>query len=236
MDQEEVALRFQKYALISAAVVDEAGRLVGQLTVDDIVHIISEEAGEDAMLLSGAGEGDINQPIREAYSGRVRWLLANLVTASVASFVISRFEGVIAQLVTLAVLMPIVAGIGGNAGTQTLAVTVRALATNQLTSSNTWRAVRREVSIALLNGVSIAVVIGAVVTLIFGDVHLGVVIGLAMMTNILIAGFAGVLVPLTLDKMRADPAIASSIFVTMTTDSMGFLVFLGLAVATRLVP
>jgi magnesium transporter len=236
MDQEEVALRFQKYALISAAVVDESGRLVGQLTVDDIVHIISEEAGEDAMLLSGAGEGDINQPIREAYSGRVRWLLANLVTASVASFVISRFEGVIAQLVTLAVLMPIVAGIGGNAGTQTLAVTVRALATNQLTSSNTWRAVRREVSIALLNGVSIAVVIGAVVTLIFGDVHLGVVIGLAMMTNILIAGFAGVLVPLTLDKMRADPAIASSIFVTMTTDSMGFLVFLGLAVATRLVP
>jgi magnesium transporter len=236
MDQEEVALRFQKYGLISAAVVDESGRLVGQLTVDDIVHIISEEAGEDAMLLSGAGEGDINQPIREAYSGRVRWLLANLVTASVASFVISRFEGVIAQLVTLAVLMPIVAGIGGNAGTQTLAVTVRALATNQLTSSNTWRAVRREVSIALLNGVSIAVVIGAVVTLIFGDVHLGVVIGLAMMTNILIAGFAGVLVPLTLDKMRADPAIASSIFVTMTTDSMGFLVFLGLAVATRLVP
>jgi magnesium transporter len=131
--------------------------------------------------------------------------------------------------------MPIVAGIGGNAGTQTLAVTVRALATNQLTSSNTWRAVRREVSIALLNGVSIAVVIGTVVTLIFGNVHLGVVIGLAMMTNILIAGFAGVLVPLTLERMRADPAIASSIFVTMTTDSMGFLAFLGLAVATGLV-
>jgi magnesium transporter len=235
MDQEEVALRFQKYALISAAVVDESGRLVGQLTVDDIVHIISEEAGEDVMLLSGAGEGDINEPIREAYAARVRWLLANLITASVASFVISRFEGVIAQLVTLAVLMPIVAGIGGNAGTQTLAVTVRALATNQLTSSNTWRAVRREVSIALLNGASVALVIGAVVTLIFGNVHLGVVIGLAMMTNILIAGFAGVLVPLTLEKMRADPAIASSIFVTMTTDSMGFLAFLGLAVATGLV-
>jgi magnesium transporter len=235
MDQEEVALRFQKYALISAAVVDEGGRLVGQLTVDDIVHIISEEAGEDVMLLSGAGEGDINQPIAEAYSGRVRWLLANLITASVASFVISRFEGVIAQLVTLAVLMPIVAGIGGNAGTQTLAVTVRALATNQLTSSNTWRAVRREVSIALLNGASIAVVIGIAVTLIFGNVHLGVVIAMAMMTNILIAGFAGVFVPLTLEKFRADPAIASSIFVTMTTDSMGFLAFLGLAVATGLV-
>jgi magnesium transporter len=227
-------------------VVDEAGRLVGMITVDDVVHIIQQEAGEDVMLLSGAGEGDINEPIREAYGARVRWLIANLVTASLASFIISRFEGVIAQLVTLAVLMPIVAGIGGNAGTQTLAVTVRALATNQLTSTNTWRAVRREVSIALLNGASVAVVIGIAVSLIFGewrapfvlvslDWHLGLVIGLAMLANILIAGIAGVLVPLTIERFRADPAIASSIFVTMTTDSMGFLVFLGLAVATGLV-
>ncbi|MEO6388825.1 MAG: magnesium transporter [Croceibacterium sp.] len=235
MDQEEVALRFQKYALISAAVVDETGRLVGQITVDDVVHIIQEEAGEDVMLLSGAGEGDINEPIREAYAARVRWLIANLVTASLASFIISRFENVIAQLVTLAVLMPIVAGIGGNAGTQTLAVTVRALATNQLTSSNTWRAVRREIKIALLNGASVAVVIAVVVSLLFGDYHLGMVIGLAMMANILIAGIAGVLVPLTMERFGADPAIASSIFVTMTTDSMGFLVFLSLAVATGLV-
>lgn len=245
MDQEEVALRFQKYALISAAVVDESGRLVGQITVDDVVHIIQEEAGEDVMLLSGAGEGDINEPIREAYGARVRWLIANLVTASVASFIISRFEDVLAQLITLAVLMPIVAGIGGNAGTQTLAVTVRALATNQLTPSNSWRAVRREISIALLNGASIAVVIGIAVSLIFADWtvgrpggldwHLGLVIGLAMMANILIAGIAGVLVPLTIERFKADPAIASSIFVTMTTDSMGFLVFLGLAVATGLV-
>jgi len=244
MDQEEVALRFQKYALISAAVVDESGRLVGQITVDDVVHIIQEEAGEDVMLLSGAGEGDINEPIREAYVARVRWLVANLVTASLASFIISRFEDVIAQLVTLAVLMPIVAGIGGNAGTQTLAVTVRALATNQLTSSNTWRAVRREISIALLNGASVAVVIGLAVSVIFADWqqglpagldwHLGLVIGLAMLANIVIAGVAGVVVPLTIDRFRADPAIASSIFVTMTTDSMGFLVFLGLAVATGL--
>ena len=200
-----------------------------------MVHIIQEEAGEDTLLLSGAGDGDINEPIREAYGARVRWLLANLVTASVASFVISRFENVIAAMATLAVLMPIVAGIGGNAGTQTLAVTVRALATNQLTASNTWRAVRREMSIALLNGISIAIVISVVVTLIFGNWHLGMVIGLAMMANILIAGFAGVLVPLTIDRFRADPAIASSIFVTMTTDSMGFLAFLGLAVATGLV-
>lgn len=235
MDQEEVALRFQKYALISAAVVDESGRLVGQLTVDDIVHIIQEEAGEDALLMSGAGDGDINEPIRDAYSARIRWLLANLVTASLASFIISRFEDVIAQLVTLAVLMPIVAGIGGNAGTQTLAVTVRALATNQLTASNSLRAVRREISIALLNGISVALVIAAVVTLIFADWHLGMVIGLAMMANILIAGIAGVLVPLTLERLKTDPAISSSIFVTMTTDSMGFLVFLGLAVLTGLV-
>ncbi|KRA82907.1 magnesium transporter [Altererythrobacter sp. Root672] len=245
MDQEEVALRFQKYALISAAVVDEDGRLVGQITVDDVVHIIQEEADEDVMLLSGAGEGDINEPIRESYLARVRWLMANLITASLASFVIYRFEGVLAQLITLAVLMPIVAGIGGNAGTQTLAVTVRALATNQLTSSNSWRAVRRELSIALLNGVSLALVTGTAVSILFADWslglpagiawHLGLVIGLAMMANILIAGMAGVVVPLTIERFRADPAIASSIFVTMTTDSMGFLVFLGLAVATGLV-
>jgi magnesium transporter len=235
MDQEEVGNMFQKYALISAAVVDASGRLVGQMTADDVVHIVSEEAGEDVLLLSGAGDGDINEPIRDAYSARVRWLIANLATASVASFVISRFESTIAQMVSLAVLMPIVAGIGGNAGTQTLAVTVRALATNQLISSNIWRSVRRELSIAILNGVSVAVVIGIAVTLIFGHPMLGAVIGMAMMTNILIAGIAGVLVPLTLERLGADPAISSSIFVTMTTDSMGFLVFLGLAVASGLV-
>ncbi|EQB15811.1 MAG: magnesium transporter [Novosphingobium lindaniclasticum] len=235
MDQEEVALRFQKYALISAAVVDEAGRLIGQITVDDIVHIIQEEAGEDTLLLSGAGDGDINEPIRDAYSARVRWLIANLLTATLASSVIAMFEGTISKMVALATLMPIVAGLGGNAGTQTLAVTVRALATNQLTASNAWRAVRREMSIALLNGCTVAVVIGIVVSLIFGNVTLGLVIAMAMMTNILIAGMAGVFVPLTLERFKADPAIASSIFVTMTTDSMGFLVFLGLATVSGLV-
>ncbi|HVL21629.1 MAG TPA: magnesium transporter, partial [Amaricoccus sp.] len=144
MDQEEVALRFQKYGLVSAAVVDESGRLVGMITVDDVVHIIQEEAEEDALLLSGAGvEGDINEPVFDSYRSRVRWLIANLGTALVASTVISLFEGAIAQMVALAVLMPIVAGVGGNAGTQTLAVTVRALATNQLTQSNRWRAVEQ---------------------------------------------------------------------------------------------
>jgi magnesium transporter len=226
-------------------VVDETGRLAGRITVDDMVHIIQEEAGGDALLLPGPGEGDINEPIREAHASRVRWLVANFATASLASFVISRVEGVLAQLITPAVLMPIVAGIGGNAGTQTLAVTVRALASNQLTSSNTLRAVRREISIALLNGLSAAVVIGAAVSLIFGDWsrgliavldwHLGLVIGLAMLANIVIAGLAGVVAPLTLERIKVDPAISSSIFVTMTTDSMGFLVFLGLAVMTGLV-
>ncbi|HEY0624180.1 magnesium transporter [Sphingomonas sp.] len=234
MDQEEVALIFQKYALISAAVVDDSGRLVGMITVDDVVHIISEEAGEDALLLSGAGEGDINEPVVDSYKVRVRWLIANLGTAMVAATIIGMFEGTIARMVTLAALMPIVAGVGGNAGTQTMAVTVRALATNQLTESNTWRAIRREIQVALLNGLTIAAVLGSGVGLVFQNVLLGTVIATAMLANIVIAGCAGVLVPLTLARLRADPAVASSVFVTMTTDSMGFLVFLGLASASGL--
>jgi magnesium transporter len=235
MDQEEVALRFQKYALISAAVVDPSGRLVGVITVDDIVHIISEEAGEDILRLSGAGEGDINEPVFDSYKGRVRWLVANLGTALIAATIITMFEGTISKMVALAALMPIVAGVGGNAGTQTMAVTVRALATNQLTQSNMVRAVRREISIALFNGLTIAVIIGTAVALFYGNAALGAVIATAMLANIMIAGLAGVVVPLTLDRLNADPAVASSIFVTMTTDSMGFLVFLGLATASGIV-
>ncbi|WP_380875642.1 magnesium transporter MgtE [Sphingomonas sp. DBB INV C78] len=234
MDQEEVALRFQKYALISAAVVDQSNRLVGMITVDDVVHIIQEEAGEDILKLSGAGDGDINEPVRDSYKARVRWLLANLLTALVASTIIGIFEGTIAKMVALATLMPIVAGVGGNAGTQTMAVTVRAIATNQLTQSNTMRAIVREIRIALLNGVTVAAVIGCGVAFFFGNPALGGVIAAAMMTNIVIAGLAGVLVPVALDRMDVDPAVSSSIFVTMTTDSMGFLAFLGLATATGL--
>lgn len=234
MDQEEVALKFQKYALISAAVVDSSGRLVGMITVDDIVHIIQEEAGEDVLLLSGAGEGDINEPLFDTYKARVRWLAANLLTALVASLVISRFEESIERLAVLAALMPIVAGVGGNAGTQTLAVTVRAIATNQLTGSNHWRAVWREIRVALMNGLTIAVLIGIGVTVVLGSSQLGAVIAAAMLTNIVIAGLAGVLVPLGLERAGADPAVASSVFVTMVTDSMGFLVFLGLATAAGL--
>jgi magnesium transporter len=235
MDQEEVALRFQKYALISAAVVDQAGRLVGMITVDDIVHIIQEEASEDALLLSGVGEGDINEPVFDSYKARVRWLIANLGTALVASSIIGIFEATIEQMVALAILMPIVAGVGGNAGTQTLAVTVRALATNQLTASNTMRAIAREIRIAVLNGITVAIVIGIAVGFFFQSPMLGGVIASAMLTNIVIAGLAGVFVPLTLERFGTDPAVGSSIFVTMITDSMGFFVFLGLAAASGLV-
>ena len=231
LDQEEVALMFQKYGLISAAVVDDDGRLVGQMTVDDVVHIIAEEAGEDALLMSGAGEGDINEPIREAYSSRVRWLVANLGTALVASFIIAMFGAAIEQLVALAVLMPIVASIGGNAGTQTMAVTVRAIAMNQLTRSNTRRILWREFRVALLNGATIAVLIGIGTALIFTP-QLGAVIAAAMIINVMVAGLAGVLVPVAFDRLDQDPAVASSVFVTMITDSMGFFAFLSLAVAS----
>jgi magnesium transporter len=236
MDQEEAALRFQKYALISAAVVDPAGRLVGMITADDVVHIIQEEAGEDALLLSGAGtEGDINEPVRDSYKARVRWLAANLVTALVASSIIAMFGAAIQEMVALAVLMPIVASIGGNAGTQTMAVAVRALAMNQLTRSNTWRAIKREIIVALLNGLTIAVLIGLGATLVFSSPALGGVIAAAMLINIVIAGLSGVLIPITLERLGQDPAVSSSVFVTMITDSMGFLAFLGLAVASGLV-
>ena len=229
MDQEEVALRFQKYALISAAVVDPGGRLVGMITVDDVVHIIQEEAGEDILRLSGAGEGDINEPVMESYKARVRWLLSNLLTALVATTIIASFEDTIAGMVVLAALMPIVAGVGGNAGSQTMAVTVRALATNQITASNSWRTILREFYVALLNGATVALVLGIGVALFFSDMALGGVIGAAMVVNIVTAGVAGVAVPILFERFDIDPAVASSIFVTTITDSMGFLAFLGLA-------
>lgn len=235
MDQEEVALRFQKYNLISAAVVNADGRLIGMITADDILEIIEEEASEDILRLSGAGEGDINEPIRDSYRARVRWLIANLVTAMVASFVISIFGGAIEQMVALAILMPIVASIGGNAGTQTMAVSVRALAMNELTRSNTRRIIARELQVAVLNGATIAVLVGIGTAVVFANPMLGGVIAAAMLINIVIAGFAGIFVPVMLDRMDQDPALASSVFVTMITDTMGFLAFLSLAVASGLV-
>jgi len=229
LDQEEVALRFQKYALISAAVVDSSGRLVGMITVDDIVHIIQEEAGEDALLLSGAGDGDINEPISLTIRTRLTWLVINLGTAMIAASVVGLFQGEIGRFALLAVLMPIVSGMGGNAGTQTLAVVVRALATNQLTSSNSLRMIGREFRIALANGAALGVLIGFGTAALFGNPLLGAVIGSAMVINNLVAGLAGILVPVTLEKFDVDPAVSSAVFVTMATDVMGFFTFLGLA-------
>ena len=229
LDQEEVALKFQKYALISAAVVDGSGRLVGMITVDDVVHIVQEEAGEDILLLSGAGEGDINQPIILTVRTRLTWLVVNLGTAVIASSVVGVFQGEISRFALLAVLMPIISGMGGNAGTQTLAVVVRALATNQLTSSNTARMIFREFRIALANGAVLGLLIGSGVGLLFGNPLLGLVMGSAMVINNLIAGLAGILVPVTLERLDVDPAVSSAVFVTMATDVMGFFSFLGLA-------
>jgi magnesium transporter len=235
MDQEDVALRFQKYALVSAAVVDAENRLVGMITVDDIVHIIQEEAGEDVLLLAGVGdEGDINEPVRLTVRRRLFWLVVNLGTAIIAASVVSLFQSEIGKYAVLAVLMPIVAGMGGNAGTQTLAVAVRALATNQLTESNTLRAFARELKIALANGLALGLLIGTGASLIFHNPLLGAVMGAAMVINNLAAGLGGILVPVTLDRLRIDPAVSSAVFVTTITDVTGFFSFLGLAAAVGL--
>jgi len=229
MDQEEVALRFQKYALISAAVVDANGRLVGMITVDDIVHIIQQEAGEDVLRLSGAGDGDINEPILLTVRTRFIWLVINLGTAMLAAAVVGLFENEIAKFALLAALMGIVSGMGGNAGTQTLAVVVRALATNQLTSSNTMWMILREFRIAAANGLLLGVLIGTGTWLFYHNASLAIVFGLAILTNNLVAGLSGVLIPLGLERAGVDPAVSSAVFVTMMTDCLGFFSFLGLA-------
>jgi magnesium transporter len=229
MDQEEVALRFQKYALISAAVVDPNGRLVGMITVDDVVHIIQQEAGEDILRLSGAGEGDINEPILLTVRTRFVWLVINLGTAMLAAAVVGLFEHEIAKMAVLAALMGIVSGMGGNAGTQTLAVVVRAMATNQLTSSNTIRMIVREFRIALANGALLGIMIGIGTMVIYGDPALATVFALAILINNLVAGLSGVLIPVALERAGVDPAVSSAVFVTMMTDCLGFLSFLGLA-------
>jgi magnesium transporter len=231
MDQEDVALRFQKYALVSAAVVDEAGRLVGMITVDDVVHIIQEEAGEDVLLLSQAGESDINAPLSEIIRTRMWWLFINLLTAILASAVVAAFQVTISRLVVLAVLMPIVAGMGGNAATQTMAVTVRALATNQLTESNTVRMIMREIVIAMANGIGLGVIMAIGCQLVYHDLALSLVLFAAMVINNINAGLSGVLIPVGMEKLRIDPAVTSTVFVTTMTDVIGFFSFLGLAAA-----
>lgn len=229
MDQEDVALRFQKYALVSAAVVDDSDRLVGMITVDDVVHIIQEEAGEDVLRLSGAFEGDINAPLATTIRSRMWWLFINLITAMVAASVIAIFSSTIERLVALSALMTIVSGMGGNAATQTMAVTVRALATNQLTSSNAWRMIAREWAISIANGFGLGALMALGCQAYYHDIGLSLILMAAMLINSINAGLSGVLIPLALEKFELDPAITSTIFVTTMTDCMGFFSLLGLA-------
>ncbi|MEL7345171.1 MAG: magnesium transporter [Pseudomonadota bacterium] len=228
-DEGEVAYAFNQYHLISAPVVDESDRLVGMITIDDAMAILDEEHEEDILRLAGVGEESLANSPLEIMRRRFPWLFVNLVTAILASLVIAVFEDVIGVLVALAVLMPIVASMGGNAGTQSLTVAVRALATKDLTSSNAWRVIRREVVAGLLSGLVFAVLMGAIGVAWFGLPMLGVVIGAAMVINLVVAALAGILVPLTLDRLGIDPALASGAFVTTVTDIVGFFAFLGLA-------
>jgi len=228
-DQEEVAYLFQKYHLVSAPVVDNAGRLTGMLTLDDIVHVIQDENKEDMLALAGVNEAGLADTVVRSVRSRAPWLLVNLATAVLASGVIALFEGAISQVVALAVLMPIVASMGGNAGTQSLAVAVRSIAERDLTAANAMRVIWRELATGAVNGLIFAVVMGAVTILWFQDVALASVIAIAMVLNLACAGLSGILVPLGLVRAGADPAVASSVFVTTVTDVVGFLAFLGLA-------
>ncbi|MBE1283047.1 MAG: magnesium transporter [Rhodobacteraceae bacterium] len=233
-DEEDVAYAFNQYHLISAPVVDEEGRLVGVITIDDAMVVLDEEHEEDILRLAGVGEGSLSDTVVETAKQRLPWLAVNLLTAILASLVIAIFDQTISRFVALAVLMPIVASMGGNAGTQSLTVAVRALATRDLTGSNLWRVLRREVLVGLGNGLIFAVVMGVVGLAWFGSPELGLVIAAAMVVNLVVAGLAGAGIPVLLDKIGVDPALASGTFVTTVTDVVGFFAFLGLAAITLL--
>lgn len=234
-DEGEVAYAFNQYHLISCPVVDENDRLVGVITIDDAMAVLDEEHEEDILRLAGVGgESELSDSAVETTKQRFPWLAVNLVTAIMASLVISLFEDVIAGLVALAVLMPIVASMGGNAGTQSLTVAVRALATKDLTGSNAWRVIRREITVGLINGLIFAVVMGVIGMVWFGQPMLGVVIAVAMVINLVVAGLAGTGIPIILEKLGVDPALASGAFVTTVTDVVGFFAFLGLAAVVLL--
>ena len=228
-DQEAVARQFERYDLKSAPVVDADKRLVGVVTVDDVVEVIEEEADEDLRRLAGVGDERITDSVRQIVPGRFWWLFVNLLTAILASMVIKQFDATIEHMVALAVLMPIVASMGGNAGTQTMTVAVRALATGELGTMNTARVVLRETFAGLINGVAFACIMGLIVFLWFGSNSLGAVIGAAMVINLLAAALAGIFVPLALERLGFDPAVSSTVFVTTVTDVVGFFAFLGLA-------
>ncbi|MGW9230249.1 magnesium transporter [Pseudorhizobium sp. NPDC055634] len=229
MDQEEAAQIFEQYDLLSAAVVDDNGRLVGVLTIDDVVDVIQEEAEEDFMRLGGVGDEELSDSLTETSRSRVPWLAVNLVTAFLAASVIGIFDATIEKIVALAVLMPIVAGMGGNAGSQTMTVTVRALATRSIDIHNAARIIRREAGVGLLNGILFGILIGVVAGLWFQDANIGGIIAVAMLINMIAAALAGIMIPLVLDKIGADPAVSSAVFVTAVTDVIGFFAFLGLA-------
>ena len=228
-DQEEVAYLFNKYGLVSAPVINEDQNIIGSITVDDVVDVIEEEREEDILKLGGVGQTDIYDAVINTTKSRFSWLFLNLLTAVVASIVIGFFQASIEKVVALAVLMPIVASMGGNAGTQTLTVSVRALAVKELTPSNAVKIVLKETFIGGINGIIFAIITSLVAMYWFQDGLLGFIIGLAMVLNLIIAGFAGTIIPLTLDRLSIDPALASGVILTTITDVFGFLSFLGLA-------
>jgi magnesium transporter len=229
MDQEEVAYTFNKYHLISAPVVDAGGRLVGQITVDDIVGVIQDEGERTSWRLAGVSDAGRDAGVWDVARSRLPWLVVNTLTAATAASVIGVFQAEIAKLVTLAILMPVVASLGGNAGTQTLAVAVRALASRELNASNAVRIILREMAVGLVNGGVLAVIMGVATWVFFRDPMLCLTIGLALVINLLAASLAGTLIPLALDRLDRDPAVASPVFVTWITDTIGFFSFLGLA-------
>ncbi len=228
-DQEEVARQFERYGLMAAPVVDKNERLVGVVTVDDVVEVIEQEADEDAKLLAGVGDEQVTDSVRQITPPRLVWLFVNLLTAIVASAVIKLFDATIEHMVALAVLMPIVASMGGNAGAQTMTVTVRALATRELNPANVVRVALRETAVGLINGLVFAVLLALLAYFWFGTDQLGAVIAIAMVVNLLAAALAGIFIPLGLERMGFDPAVASTVFVTTVTDVVGFFSFLGLA-------
>lgn len=228
-DQEEVAFIFRQYGLVSAPVVNNDGRMIGVITLDDVVYVMEEEAHEDILHLGGVSEADFYSGFAPTVRRRFPWLLINLATALLASFVISFFEGTISKLATLAVLMPIVASMGGNAGIQTITVTVRALATKQLTPTNTMRVITKELLVGIINGLVFAVIVGATAYGWYHNMRLSITLGFATICTLTLAGLAGALIPLALEKCKIDPAIGSSVILTTVTDISAFAAFLGLA-------
>lgn len=234
-DQEEVAALFRHYGLVSAPVVEASGRVVGMITVDDVVEVIGEEAEEDIMLMAKVSEADINAPVLTTSYWRIRWLIITLINTLMASFVISQFQASIQKVTALSFLMTINAAMGGNAGMQVVTVIVRAIATRSLRKGDTWKAVGKEVSVALITGGFFSLILGTIASLWIQDIYMGIILATALIFNILWAAFAGTILPITIARMKMDPAISAGPILTTTTDILGYAIFLGLA-TTFLVP